>query len=237
MTHNGLLTHTEDPDNAWYTPEGAAAGQASNLSGFTTPNLYEAWFTDVLMQAVFHALPMLNPILTQAGYGSNLEGELPLPAASCLDVWRGIDYGQTGTYPVFWPPQNGLTPLVAYNGGELPDPLTSCAGYTAPSGPPVFLILGNDAGSPTVNASSFTGGGQTLTHCVFTETTYTNPDPAQQTQGRSTLDFFDGVVLIPREPLQLETPYTVSLTVNGQAYTWSFQVAPGVVVLPDGEVR
>lgn len=237
MAQNGLLTHQEDPANPWYTPEGVAAGQAANLSGFSVTDLYQSWFTDLLMQAAFHALPMLNPRLTQAGYGNLIDGALPLPAAGCLDVWRGIDYGQPGTYPVRWPATNGLTPLVEYGGGEQPDPLTSCPGYTVPSGLPVLLLLGNDVSTPVVTASSFTGNGQALAHCVFSETTYTNPDPSQQQQGRSTLDFFDGVVLMPREPLQLGTTYTVSLTVSGEAYTWSFQVAPGVVVLPEGEVR
>jgi hypothetical protein len=34
------------------------------------------------------------------------------------------------------------------------------------------------------------------------------------------------VVMIPRAPLERGASYTVSMTVNGQEYKWSFSTAP-----------
>jgi hypothetical protein len=41
-------------------------------------------------------------------------------------------------------------------------------------------------------------------------------------------------VLIPRQVLSQGTTYTVSLTVNGTVYTWSFNVAAGALsIMPE----
>lgn len=59
-------------------------------------------------------------------------------------------------------------------------------------------------------------------HCVFDETNYTNPDSSAQSLGRSILNSRDAIVIMPREPLVSGARYTVSITVNGTEYTWSF---------------
>ncbi|MBW1713559.1 MAG: hypothetical protein JRJ59_10465, partial [Deltaproteobacteria bacterium] len=43
--------------------------------------------------------------------------------------------------------------------------------------------------------------------------------------GRVVLDMRDAAVLIPRDPLIPGATYTVSITANGQPYTWSFTVS------------
>lgn len=70
-------------------------------------------------------------------------------------------------------------PLRLYDGAESPDPLTSCPGYTAPTGPPIILQLGSFSFVPNVSATSFTQDGAPLEHCVYDETTYQTrtPDP------------------------------------------------------------
>jgi len=223
----------------------AAAAQASHLVGFPTAIPAPAWFTDVQMQAAFQALLLLNPRLTLAGFGSVVDDTLAFPAAACLDVWRGVDYTATPTYPVYWPPVDGTEiALKAYHGNAIPDPLAHCD-YTAPSGPPVILMLGDAGGVPTVTTSRFLREGEPLNHCVFTAHTYTHPNHAHQTLGRDLLGLFNAVVVIPESPLApanpgplvLETTFEVQLTVDGQEYAWSFGTGPDTVLAPAAEVR
>ena len=75
---------------------------------------------------------------------------------------------------------------------------------------------------------------------MFSETSYTNPDPVQQSLGRGILASRDAIVLIPRQPLTPGARYTVSLTVDGVPYGWSFQVAAAPESnrpLPAGNIR
>lgn len=147
--------------------------------------------------------------------------------AAALNVLTGLDYSappSTG-YPVMWPGGGTTTPLKAYGGNESPDPLTSCPGYASPAGLPIILQIGNGNVTPSVGDHSFTDGSAALDHCVFDETSYTNPDSGTQALGRSVLNSRDAIVLIPRSPLTTGLPYTVSVTANGQTYSWSFTVS------------
>ena len=71
--------------------------------------------------------------------------------------------------------------------------------------------------STTAGAHSFTGNGVPLAHCVI--------DSNNSALGGS-LRSRGGVVVVPQAPLQSGVKYTVSLTVNGTPYTWSFSVGP-----------
>ncbi len=64
-----------------------------------------------------------------------------------------------------------------------------------------------------------------LEHCLFDETSYTNPDGSTQNTGRSILNGRDAIVLIPKQPLTFGATYTVSITANEQTYAWSFTVS------------
>ena len=227
MVENNVLDHSQDPDNRWYTPEGAAAAQASNLLLFEDPLVSEHSVVDAWMASAFHATSVLEPRLIQSGFGMYSDDSR---TAGCLDVVRGIDFFANVSWPVSWP--NGWSPLALYAGNATPDPLSSCPGYVAPSGPPVILMTGDGSGSPTVTGHSFSGPSGVLEACVFTETTYTNPDPDQQSTGRNILDQRDVVVLIPRQPLAFGQSYSVSISVDGQTYSWAFTVAPGGVAAP-----
>jgi len=224
MVKNDVLQHDEDPNNPWYTPEGQTAARQSNLAGSYDVNATDWWAIDAWMQAPFHAVGILDPRLVQVGYGSYREADGNLQMAAALNVIAGISYTTNTKYPVFWP-SNGTTIPIRLHWGEYPSPLTSCPGYTAPSGLPIILQIGPGNITPVVSATSFTQNGQPLEHCVFDETTYINPDSAQQNLGRSILGMRDAIVLIPRSPLSAGMTYAVSITVNGQSYTWSFNVS------------
>ena len=224
MVKNNILSHDEDASNPWYSEEGKAAAQAGNLMASSNVDTSDQYAVDSWMQAPFHALGILDPALQTVGFGSYREANGGLQMGASLDVLRGLGTEKTTAYPVMWPGDGATTPLGVF-WGEHPDPLTSCPGYSAPSGLPIILQIGPGHLTPQVSASSFKQGSTSLEHCFFTEATYKNPTPDSQNLGRAILNQRDAVVLIPRQPLKSGSSYTVSITVNGQNYTWSFRTA------------
>ncbi|MCX8024025.1 MAG: CAP domain-containing protein [Thermanaerothrix sp.] len=235
MVKNDLITHEENSDNPWYTPEGDEAGRNSNVMISSSLTFTELQAVDLWMQGPFHALGILHPRLAKTGFGIYHENIGNYKTAAVLDVLRG----RTSTlpsgisFPIFWPGNGDTLTFNRYTGGEYPDPLTPCNGYKTPTGPPLLVQLGSGNLSPQVKRSDLRLQGKPLPHCIYTETTYTNPDSSQQTLGQSILSGQDAIVIIPQAPLNDGT-YTVSITVassSGAAdttYVWAFSIATSI---------
>lgn len=222
------IAHDEERSNPWYTAEGLVAGQSSNVAGSYRFDRDDRYAIDAWLQAPFHAVGMLDPQLLASAYGSFQESGSGVQWAAVLDVLRGeSQVAVPARYPIEWPGENTTIALSRY-WGESPDPLASCPSYTAPAGLPIILQLGDGGETPVVTATSLVQAGVRLDHCAFDETSYTNPDPASERAGRAILDSRDAIVLIPRRPLMPGQRYTVSITSNGTAYTWSFDIATAV---------
>ena len=233
MVKNDIVEHAEDPGNPWYTPEGLAAAQSSNLVAHYDVNTPDEWAIDMWMQGPFHGIGVIDPRLLQVGYGSYREADGGLQMGAGLDVLRGLGrLPASVTFPVQWPADGAIVPLTAHR-GEYPSPLTSCPGYGSPSGLPIILQLGPGDRTPSVTASAFLQGSTSLAHCVFDETSYVNSDPGQQALGRAILNSRDAIVVIPRSPLAPGTRYTVSVTANGATYTWSFTVSSSATMVAE----
>lgn len=225
MVKNDVMAHTENPSNPWYTDEGLAAAQSSNLFASSSDSATDEQAIDGWMQAPFHAVGVLDPELLQVGYGAYREADGGYQTGAGLDVIRGLgDLPASITFPIPWP-GDGTTVGLTQHWGETPDPLTSCPGYSAPSGLPIILQIGPGNLTPDVTAHTFTQGSTSLDHCIFDETDYANSDSSQQSLGRSILNSRDAIVLIPRDPLTPGATYSASITVNGETHTWSFTVA------------
>ncbi len=223
MVKNDIIAHDEDSGNPWYTPEGQAAAQNSNLMVSISTATSDESAVDSWLTGPFHGVGIIDSALWEAGFGSYREADGGWQMGGCLDVLRGL--GSTPpsiTFPVFWPANGATMPYLAYYGTESPDPLTSCPGYAAPSGPPIYLQIGDGSQIPGVTAYSFLQGSTPLELCVFDETSYTNPNGQLQDLGRNVLGARDAIIIMPRSPLASGTQYTVSITTNGQTYTWSF---------------
>jgi hypothetical protein len=222
---NDILIHDEDPGNPWYTPEGQAAARASNLAGHYAVDATYQYAIDSWMQAPFHAVGILDPELYQVGYGDYREADGGLQMGAGLDVIRGLgSLPPSIVFPVIWPADGETVPLTLH-WGEYPSPLTSCPGYSDPSGLPIILQIGQGGLTPNVTAHGFSENGTPLQHCVFDETSYSNPDSTQQSLGRAILDSRDAIVLIPRSQLTPGSSYDVTITANGQTYNWTFTVS------------
>lgn len=230
---NDILVHEEDASKPYYTAEGDAAGRASNLAATSNVNASDRFAVDAWMQAPFHALGVLDPRLEQVSYGAFRLADGGLQMVAALDVSRGINWSRAATYPVAWPGHGASIPLSVEQNcaigtvcywGEYPDAIASCPEYRVPAGLPITLQLGRGDLEPTVSASAFRANGVEQEHCVYSETSYTNPDPAQQELGRQILNYRDAIVLVPRAPLTTGTTYAVTITTGSQTYAWEFTV-------------
>jgi Cysteine-rich secretory protein family len=213
MVKNDLVTHYETSGTPYYTTAGDTAARNSNIYVSSSTATTDAQAIDWWMQAPFHALGLMDPRLTQTGFGSYREVKPGWDMGAAVDVLRGNSF-TGGRYPVFFPGNGASEPLTSYGGYESPDPLQACAGYAAPTGLPVFVQVGGNVAT-TVSAHSFTADGVALAHCVI--------DSNNSTFG-SSLKSRGAAILIPRQPLRTGVQYTVSMTVNGIPYTWTFHV-------------
>jgi Cysteine-rich secretory protein family len=225
MVKNDYIGHEEDPNNPWYTEAGAIAANTSDVMVSGTADTPDSSAIDLWMSGPFHGLGIIDPALSASGFGSYREPGGVWEMGACLDVIRGLGgIPRSITFPVLWPGDGETMPYTSYSGGEWPDPLSSCPGFTTPSGPPIYLQLGDGSLFPDVIAHSFQQAGTPLDHCVFDETTYSNSDSGEQDTGRTILSMRDAIILIPREPLEPGVTYTASITANGTTHTWSFTV-------------
>jgi len=216
MVKNNLVTHYETSGVPYYTTAGDTAARNSNIYVSSTTSTSDQQAIDYWMQAPFHAMGLMDPRLTQTGFGSYREVKSGWDMGAAVDVLRGNSFSG-GQYPVYFPGNGTTEPLTSYTGGEFPDPLQACPGYSAPTGLPVFIQVGGNVNTTVGPVHSFTGNGVPLNHCVIDST---NPSVGSYLYTRG------GVILIPQLPLQSGVRYVVALTVNNVPYTWSFTVGP-----------
>jgi len=219
------VAHSEETQNPWYTPEGAAAAPNSNVMASSDPRTTDADAIALWMSQPFHGIGILDPQLEVVGFGSYREATGKWEMAATLNVASGNTMAAPpeSIYPVMWPPDGSIMEILSYDGSEWPDPLTSCPGFRAPSGPPIYLQIGDGSLVPFVMAASLFEDGNVIEHCIFDETTYIHPGvDSEQEVGRSSLNARDGIIMIPKLPLKPGTIYSVSITSNNQTYSWSF---------------
>ena len=229
IVKNDVLDHSENAGNPWYTVEGATAAKSSNLIAGSALTVSDQWAIDTWMVAPFHALGILDPHLQSTGFGSYRESGPGYRMAAVVDIMRGRAMQlATGTrFPLMWPGDGATVPLRMLIWAETPSPLSACPGYQLPTGLPIVVQMGDGSKMPSVTAYSIVKTaepGQPLESCMFTESTYRNADGSLQDLGRALLNPRDAIVLIPRAALTANTSYTVSLTVDGKSYTWTFKV-------------
>lgn len=224
MVMHGAVKHVENRRDSWATPEGAAAAAVSNLAGSTSLTEPDSWAVDVWMQAPFHALGILDPALSQVGFGIQHARNSDIQTAAGLDVTRGRRSAPPRVaFPVVWPADGSAVPLATHV-SESPSPLTSCPGYEAPSGLPLIVQIGAGKEFPRVTGSWLSDDEGRLELCAFDEGTYKNRDAAQQQLGRSILAAHDAIVLIPRRPLRQGIRYRAVVDVNGRRIEWTFKI-------------
>jgi uncharacterized protein YkwD len=238
----GAEMHTESSGRPNFTPEGLEAARSSDMDvwsmrgessgaapddgGWGSP----AWSIDGWMSLPFHRMPILNPRLTSAGFGSYCEAGACAAGLNLLKGSQGkMPPGAAAAWPIEFPPDGETVEMNSFE-NEWPDPLTSCPGYEKPSGVAITLQLGNwmdtHLGQYSVARDNPDGSRIAVEACGFDSTSYSNPDGYSQELGRNVLKSYGTVVLIPRAPLDKGAKYAVSMTANGKPYDWTFSIRP-----------
>jgi uncharacterized protein YkwD len=217
------IAHSQNTTNALYTPEGDNAARNGNLFTTTQIEADYTWAMNFWASAPFHLIPILDPNLQTIGYGNFNAPNGTFRMAAVLDVQTEKGNGTASSdYPLYFPGTDSTTWIVRHSLFEWPDPLASCAGYQRPTGPPIVVQLGDGSVTPRVTSYSLAENGRIVQSCLFTETTYSNPDDFAQQTGRSILNEQDAIVLMPRSPFLANSTYTVTIVANGETYSWSF---------------
>ncbi len=222
MVKNDVIGHSESPGKPFYTAEGNEAAQNGNVFASSRPDEQVQVPIDMWMTGPFHQLQVLNPRLAVSAFGDYSEADGGIQYGATLDVTRGrVDALPPGVrFPVRYPDEERVIPNLAYEGGESPDPLAYCSGYTVPTGPPLVLLLGGDK-APSVSKVTFRdANGSELPHCWFDEKKVKSPQVANLVLARD-----HAVVVMPRLPLTAGADYTLAITESGTPHEWTFQAA------------
>lgn len=225
LERTGQFQHDEDPNSEWYSERGGVFG-ASNLAsggGLRT----ESW-----LNAPFHLADFLTGSANAAGgYGSSYAGEGTTwiePGATGV-----LAAPVTGGWPRTWPSGSTLLPAeLTVIGNEWPSPVSSCGrAFTdrfdqmfPQIGIPLYVAFDPNSADITTASATFKRGSTVLPSCVVTGASYTNPDANAQALGRSILNYYNAMYVVPLDPLALNTAYSLSVTTNLGAVTTSIRV-------------
>ena len=240
--------HSESVGNQWYTEDGAKwADYANVFRGTAIPGDGAALVDEQASR--LDSLSVLDPQLASVGFGIFCAND---DCAGLIVYHRGLAKSQflalyegnamdwnamLGTMPftvarlrkpIEFPPSSIPFPSRTYRGGEYPDALTTCPGYSAPAGVPIILQLGapTEGEDVKLSSSSLSEDDSQLETCGFDATSYANPDGYQQSRLRQGLHYYGAVVVMPKNPLLPGHTYKVSMVADSRQYTWSFSIAP-----------
>ncbi len=224
----GADAHAEDSSKDWYTPEGAAAAPASNVTymverGATVPDP-QGWAIDGWMTVPFHRLAILNPRLRRVAFGSECSDAL---CVAVLNIRSGTQAPTHAAipleHPIEFPPDGSTIPSAMRQlETEWPSPVSGCEGYSLPVGIPATLQMGTGVDAELESFSFERADGTALEACGFDADSYRNPVESERANVNAILRQAGAVVIVPREPLEAGASYTVTATVNGHEYRWSF---------------
>jgi hypothetical protein len=243
----GVDVHVEESGRPGYSYAGFVAGRSSDVL-ITSGTPLQTWAIDRWMSAPFHRFPLLDPSLQRVGYGDfcanrvcaaviNIRSGSTSPTlmierriSSGIPITGesealGGGWGSKLSAPVKFPPDSAIIDAGHFPGGEWPDPLTSCPGYSYPVGIPITLQTGRVL-TPRLTSWSLTSNGTSFQACGVDSQSYRNPDQLTEKIGRNDLEDFGAVILVPRSPLKAGGRYDVTLRVDDVNYSWSFSVSP-----------
>lgn len=223
VVHDRPIAHGEDPNLDLYSPAGHTAGANGLIFATSQLQADHMWATNFWVSAPFHLVALIDPHLETVGFATYNQDVGNFKMAGVVDVRSGLKRPDgTQPYPIMFPADGAETWILRHSLYEWPDILLSCPGMSRPSGPPIVLLLGAGEKTPAVSRYEVTENGRPLAVCMVNETNFISPNPAEQTAGRNTLDARDAIVLLPKDPLAIDSEYAVAIETNGELYTWRF---------------
>jgi hypothetical protein len=225
MLQNGI-SHDEVPGRPGYTAGGDIAGNSGNVAVSSSSSAQARNHIDLWMTGPFHAIGILRHNLAVSGFGLCNQDNTPTPwhSGGTLDVVRGIDSSRARpATPITFPGNGATVPLNRFV-TEFPNPMTFC-GWTGNAGLPLIVMMPNKVSSAQATITGPNGPVGTCTlHAGNTGSDAT---------ARSILDGDNAVVVMPRDILA-NGSYSVNVTSNGGAASWTFNVdtAAGLAATP-----
>ncbi len=219
----GAVSHQQDPNRPGATAEGAKAGGSSVVIAWsysavpTESSVIAEW-----VRAPFHAVHLFEPRFQRSAYGeARQSGRLPVDGAAALDVLRGVGPKVRIDRPITFPGDGTSVPLTDFT-AEVPDPLTSCPGYAAPTGLPLLALFPEPV---TSSSAELRVDGVVVPSCLIDQR-YVNPDAQAQDLVRGLLRQKNAVVIVPRFPLLPGSTYEASVASSAGILRWGFRVDP-----------
>jgi len=220
----GLGAHHEDPGSPHFSTAGAECASGGKPMPGVSQSNDVAWGRDpiddldgLFYDAPFHRLSLLASWATVAGYGTY--GDFPRRVGTL--ALRGE--GGIGSPLIRFPTDGSTVPVGEVHNNEIPNPLSSCAGYNLPIGLPITIQLGSGYRGRMISYS-LRGPAGAVETCGFDWTSYQSPDPQTQEHARKLLRAFGAIILIPRHALA-NGRYAVAISTGRQNFEWSFNVA------------
>jgi uncharacterized protein YkwD len=229
----GILMHEEHESKPGYSLAGRKAAQASDIvfqpRNKMTDDQLMGQAIEWWISGPFHRAQLINPELRRVGFAQYCEGARCVSALNTTsDAPLASISSRRLAAPIEVPP-DGATVKTPGFGGEWPNPVASCSGYSTKS-PAITLNLGIYLPAKITDAhlTQTTGAaaGTILDTCAYDSDSYTNPNAGDQERARQVLRSFGEVVMMVRDPLSPGESYRVAMTVNGKPYRWSFTAAP-----------
>lgn len=229
VVNDECCAHSENINNPLYTASGYDAAVNGNIfsSSWIGNDMQSA--VNFWISAPFHLIGIIDPALTEVGYGDFRQEIGVFHMGAVLDVRSNanstVDVPDSA-FPTYFPGDGSETFIVRRSLPEWPEPLAhpTCAGFSIPTGPALMMMVGNGDKTPIVTSARVLENGNVVESCFFTEASYQNPNAYAQLTGRSILNQRDAVVIIPRRPLLGGATYRVEVTVNGEEHAWEFTV-------------
>jgi hypothetical protein len=239
----------EAKGRSFYSDEGAAAGRHSLVVTAKQIDLSGTDFIDRVMEMPFSGLITMIPQFSRIGAGVYCEPgqcaivipyRYELEKSVRLALYQGPDSdllwnpglgpipaepGRLRT-PVEFPPDGSVIDLQSYRGGDLPNPLTACPGFSAPTGIPIVLQLGEGYGtdgSVQLTEHSISRDGVALDHCLITAASYRGASDEQTEIGKRGLEMTGSAIMLPLHPLA-PGHYQALMAEDSKRQEWSFTI-------------
>jgi len=218
VLNNACLHSTvENPSNQYATAASTYDwGGQDQFCSINGPMSFQE-FSNAFMTLPYHSVPFVSPLVTQVGFGyyqAQASDNIPSGGLTGATDFNFVYSGGSSTYPVLFPANgqtypSSVTPI--YGGGEDPDPLANCAGYSAPTGAP---LVAQFATTPNVSQVTLSQGSSTVPSCWFTRSTDVNKALELNT-----------VIVLPKAPLGNGT-YSVCVQFSDgtPSVAWTFGV-------------
>lgn len=150
------------------------------------------------VDSIYHRFGLVDPGLTEMGFGiaGSAAQSADLPVTT-IDAGYYQSAEVRDSVPVLWPPPGLVGVPLAFEEGEIPDPLANFQGARYPAGYPVTIsFFGAGVKELRIDGATLTAKGEGIAAYLLTQQSDANPE-----------ELGNSAALIPKAPLKAGTVY------------------------------